>query len=457
MLDETEIRVTEPAEQYNRSWHHLYGTGAVAAMRRTLLQPCIQFCVRIPITPIDIAIATLQLLIIDDDSAVAEFLAATGHEFGFETAIAQRLPECESYFKANTPQLIILDLLMPEIDGVELLRWLAKQQSKAGILLASGMDVRVLNTALTLGKELRLNMLGSLQKPMHIKQLEPILNQVAQQYALLIDNTSHYQKKTAQRFTPITVEDLRTAIERRELINHYQPQITFDYKISGVEALVRWQRPGTGLVPPMEFIPLAERSGLIGPLTWAMLESGLENLAAWNARGLNLLLSVNLAPVLLDDLELPDKIADCIRKHSVNSSSLVLEITESGAMQNAAKSMDILSRLRLKGFALSMDDFGTGYSSLVQLHRLPFSELKIDRAFVQEIERSNEAQTIVRISIDLARNLGLTTCAEGVETEQALKLLNEYQCTHAQGYYISKPQPAAELLPWMEKWGREHG
>lgn len=394
-----------------------------------------------------------QLLIIDDDPAVAGFLTEVGRQCGFETIAAQRRSECEACFEAGHPQIIILDLLMPEIDGVELLRWLAEQQTKAGILLVSGMDVRVLNTALTLGKELRLKMLGTLQKPMRIKELESVLQKVAQQYASLIDKTEPGRKKPTQQFAPSTSEDdLRAAIEQRELINHYQPQITFDNKINGVEALVRWQRPGTGLVPPMEFIPLAERSGLIGPLTWVVLETGLKDLAAWNTQGLNLLFSINIAPVLLDDLELPDKIAECVSKYSIKPSSLVLEITESGAMQNAAKSMDILSRLRLKGFALSMDDFGTGYSSLVQLHRLPFSELKIDRSFVHEIERSKEAQTIVRISIDLARNLGLTTCAEGVETEQALRLLDEYGCTHAQGYYISKPIPAMDIPVWINNW-----
>ena len=398
-----------------------------------------------------------HLLIIDDDRAVAEFLAHVGRQCGFRTTVAQSLAECEACLETGIPQLITLDLLMPDIDGVEFLRWLAQRKIQTGILLASGMNIRVLNTALTLGKELHLNMLGTLQKPMRLNEIEPILQKAAQQFEALVDKTDPFRKKTMQQFAPLTREDLQAAIERHELVNHYQPQITLDNKISGVEALVRWQRPGRGLVPPMEFIPLAERSGLIGPLTWIVLESALENLAAWHAQGVDLLLSINIAPVLLDDLELPDKIADCVKRHAIKASSLVLEITESGAMKNAAQSMDILSRLRLKGFALSMDDFGTGYSSLVQLHRLPFSELKIDRSFVQEIESSKEAQTIVRISIDLARNLGLTTCAEGVETEQALRLLGEYGCSHAQGYYISKPVPAADISPWIEKWRREHG
>ncbi len=397
-----------------------------------------------------------QLLIIDDDPAIAAFLAEVARQCGFETSVAQCFSECETYFETYIPQLIILDLLMPEIDGVELLRWFAKRKIRAGILLISGMNIRVLNTALTLGKELRLNMYGTLQKPMRLDELEPILQNAAQQLRTLSKEPESVRQKTTQQFASPTKDDLHAAIEQHELVNYYQPQITSDNKISGVEALVRWQRPGTGLVPPMEFIPLAERTGLIVPLTWVVLDSALVDLAGWDVQGLYLAVSINIAPVILDDLDLPEKILGHLKKYNIKPSRLKLEITESGIMQNAARVMDILSRLRLKGFDLSMDDFGTGYSSLVQLHRLPFSELKIDRSFVQDIEHSKEAQTIVRSSIDLARNLKLSTCAEGVETEQALRLLNNFGCTHAQGYYISKPLPAAEIPPWTEKWQRGH-
>lgn len=376
-----------------------------------------------------------QLLVIDDDPQVAEFMAEVACLSGYTVTTVQRRADCEVYLAANAPEVIILDLQMPEMDGVEFLRWLAERHSPAGILLVSGTDARVRHSALRLGQELHLKMLGTMQKPVRLAELEGVL-------------------QNARQSMP-NAETLQAALAQRQFVVHYQPQIALDTwpgTIVGMEALVRWQRPGAGLVPPMEFIPLAERCGLIDALTNYVLEQALQAHAAWRVQGLELAVAVNVAPVLLERLNLPDQFHELVSRHAVNPSFLKLEITESGAMQNVAKSMDILTRLRLKGFALSMDDFGTGFSSLVQLYRMPFSELKIDKSFVQEFEHNEEAKTIIRACIDLARNLGLEVCAEGVETEAALQLLRGYGCTHAQGYYIGRPMPAAEVPAWAAQW-----
>ncbi|HTT07660.1 MAG TPA: EAL domain-containing response regulator [Gammaproteobacteria bacterium] len=378
---------------------------------------------------------TPQLLVIDDDSQVADFMTEVACLSGYSVTTVQRRADCEAYLAVNTPQVIILDLQMPEMDGVEFLRWLAERQMTAAILLISGADARVRNAAVRLGQELRLKMLGTMQKPVRLAELEGLLQNV--------------------RHDLPSSENLKAALEQRQFTVHYQPQIALDTQpgtLVGMEALVRWQRPGVGLVPPMEFIPLAERSGLIDALTEYVMEQALQAHAAWQAQGLALTVAVNVAPVLLDRLDLPDRFLGLVSRQGANPATLKLEITESGAMQNVAKTMDILTRLRLKNFALSMDDFGTGFSSLVQLYRMPFSELKIDKSFVQEIERNDEAKTIIRVCIDLARNLGLQVCAEGVESQAALQLLRGYGCTHAQGYYIGKPMPATEVPRWSTGW-----
>lgn len=376
-----------------------------------------------------------QLLVIDDDPQVAEFMTEVARLCDFTVTSVQRRVDCEVYLAANAPEVIILDLQMPEMDGVEFLRWLAERRSSAHILLVSGTDTRVRQAALRLGKELQLKMLGTMQKPVRLVELEKILQSTRQNVP--------------------SAETLQAALAQRQFVVYYQPQIVLNGQLGtavGMEALIRWQRPGVGLVPPMEFIPLTERCGLIDSLTDYVLEQSLQDHAAWHVQGLELTVAVNVAPVLLERLDLPDRFHTLVSRHAANPFSLKLEITESGAMQNVAKSIDILTRLRLKGFALSMDDFGTGFSSLVQLYRMPFSELKIDKSFVQEFEHNEEAKTIICACIDLARNLGLEVCAEGVETEAVLQLLRGYGCTRAQGFYIGRPMPAAEVSAWTTQW-----
>ena len=213
---------------------------------------------------------------------------------------------------------------------------------------------------------------------------------------------------------------------------------------------MRWQHPELELVMPDEFIPLAERTGLIGALTDVVLREALEQVKLWQDGGHRLSVAVNLAPQLLSDLEFPDRISDLLGEYRVDASAMMFEITESGAMADVALTMDILTRLRVKGVGLSIDDFGTGFSSLVELYRMPFSELKIDKSFVMDIGKGEEAAVIVCSLVTLAHNLGLTVCAEGVETQEALDLLQSLGCEKAQGYLIGKPVPATELIEFLQ-------
>jgi len=246
------------------------------------------------------------------------------------------------------------------------------------------------------------------------------------------------------------VGELRRAIEREELVLHYQPKASLgNGAITHVEALVRWQRPEHGMVPPDEFIPLAEHTGLIKQLSAYVLDVALRQLRAWLDLGLDLGVAVNLSARNLLEPDLPDQIAELLLRRGVEASRLVLEITESTIMADPARALSVLSRLSEMGIRLSIDDFGVGYSSLSYLKRLPVDELKIDRSFVAHMDSDEDDAFIVRSTIDLGRNLGLSVVAEGVETEAVWDELGELGCDYAQGWYLGRPMPAADLVDWL--------
>ena len=240
--------------------------------------------------------------------------------------------------------------------------------------------------------------------------------------------------------------ELRRAIELDELVVYYQPKADLATgRIVGVEALVRWQHPTRGFIPPDQFVPIAERTGLIKPLSRHVLTTALRQCRDWAASGLDLHVAVNLTIPDLLDLELPDRIAALLDETGVPPERLELEITESTILADPTGVRTILDRLNALGLSLAIDDFGTGYSSLAYLKRLPVSAIKIDRSFVMDMLESDSDAAIVRSTVDLARNLGLRVVAEGVETEAAWELLRDQGCTLAQGYLIGKPMPAQEL------------
>jgi EAL domain-containing protein (putative c-di-GMP-specific phosphodiesterase class I) len=213
---------------------------------------------------------------------------------------------------------------------------------------------------------------------------------------------------------------------------------------------VRWQHPERGLIPPNDFIPIAERTGLIKPLSRHVVASALQQCAEWNAAGLDLNVSVNLTIPDLLDLELPDRIAVLLAETGVRPEQLELEVTESTILADPFRVRQVLNRLNEMGLRLSIDDFGTGYSSLAYLKRLPVQTIKIDRSFVMEMCEDTSDATIVRSTVDLGRNLGLEVVAEGVETEEVWDALRELGCTLAQGYLIGRPMPAAELKTLLD-------
>ena len=250
--------------------------------------------------------------------------------------------------------------------------------------------------------------------------------------------------------------ELHRAIDQNQLFLVYQPKIDLVTGTTiGVEALARWQHPNLGLIPPDQFIPMAERTGFIKSLTTWGLQTALNQSRIWLKQGFEVPVSVNLSARILHDGHFHDRVAELLDRHGVSSEQLELEITESVIMADPAHALDILTRISAMGVALSIDDFGTGYSSLAYLKKLPVNAVKIDKSFVMHMTADQNDAQIVRSTIDLAHNLGLKVIAEGVENREVWDRLLALGCDQAQGYYMSRPLPAAEMAKWFfdSPWG----
>jgi|SRR5580692_1018908 diguanylate cyclase (GGDEF)-like protein len=244
----------------------------------------------------------------------------------------------------------------------------------------------------------------------------------------------------------VLLGQVRAALERGEFVVYYQPKLDMQSRrIIGVEALVRWQHPQHGLLPPMRFVPLIEQTALVGPLTLHVVDQALMQVVAWRRSGIDLELSVNLSARNLVDADLPGRIAALLEHHGVPAERLTVEVTESAAVIDRGRAVAGLETLRASGVGVSIDDFGTGNASIEYLATLPASEIKIDRSFVTDILEDRRSEAIVRSTIELARNLELTVVAEGIESEAVMDHLAALGCEVGQGYFISRPLPAGEL------------
>ena len=247
-----------------------------------------------------------------------------------------------------------------------------------------------------------------------------------------------------------TVEELRTALSTDQLVVHYQPKIDLDTgEVHSVEALVRWNHPTRGLLYPDAFLNLVEESGLMPTLTRVVLALALDQAAAWHAQGQPLTVAVNLSASSLVDSDLPKQVASMLAARELPPRALQLEITEEFLMADRDRARDILTLLRNSGVQISVDDYGTGYSSLSYLRDLPIDELKLDRSFIFPMADNERTAALVASTIDLAHSLGLRMVAEGVETHLTYTQLKRLGCDQAQGYYMSRPVPAAELDHWL--------
>jgi len=249
------------------------------------------------------------------------------------------------------------------------------------------------------------------------------------------------------------LSELRRALERNEFRMYVQPKLSLSTgEFIGFESLVRWQHPEKGMIYPDHFIPFSEKTGFIRALTRWMLEQSAILCQELNAQGIHAKISVNLSTRDLLDQNLPTLFSDLINRYHISAKSFCLEITESSIMDDPVRALTTLERLHATGVELSIDDFGTGYSSLAYLKRLPVDELKIDKSFVINMESDADDAKIVRSTIDLGHNMGLRVVAEGIETEVAWHLLAKMGCDQGQGYFMSRPIAATQLVEWIANW-----
>lgn len=378
------------------------------------------------------------LLVVGGEREWLAQVTASAVRTGFMAMTADCANGFHQALSQTRPSLVLLDLQMPDTDGIECLRHLAALGSRASIVLISDMDSRVLSAAREFGSALGLNMLDMMHKPVASARLDELL---VRQWAVQM---------------PLTAEDLSRAIEEYELVLHYQPILhrrAQGWVVDAVEALVRWQHPQRGLVMPGQFLELAEQGGLIAPLTDYVINESLRQIGHWHASGTHLNVAVNLMPATISDLHFPDRLELVLREYGVPPSQLTLEITEQAGLGDPRTVMDSLARLRLRGVGLSLDDFGVGTSSLTQLYKMPYTGIKIDCALVAEVEHSAQAHIVVEAIVNLARKLSLEVCAEGVENTQTFELMDRAGCTQLQGDSVSKPLPAAELEHFLLAWG----
>jgi EAL domain-containing protein (putative c-di-GMP-specific phosphodiesterase class I)/FixJ family two-component response regulator len=391
--------------------------------------------------------ANRRILILDDDAAVGQTIQWIAESLGFEAEFVIRPEEFFQRLDQMNPDIITIDLVMPELDGVEIMRLLTERKSRAKIVISSGMGSRVLEAAQRSATEHGLSIAGVISKPISKEALRLLVG----------EGTECNQPPSVETQSPhrdvfdVTAPDLQNALDRHEFVMAYQPKIECrSGATAGFEALVRWNHPDRGIVMPDDFIPVAEKAGLIDALTTQIFEQSLE----WFSQSFpysNPELSLNISAKSLVDLQLADHLSDLCHRFQIDTERIVLELTETSAMVDPILSLDLLTRLRMKGFQLSIDDFGTGFSSMVQLVRLPFSEIKVDKSFVMQAQNSSESRAVIKSIVELGHSLGLLVTAEGVEDLNTLDYLNSLGCDLAQGYFIARPMWGEAARNWVEQ------
>jgi EAL domain-containing protein (putative c-di-GMP-specific phosphodiesterase class I) len=343
------------------------------------------------------------------------------------------------------PDVVIVDLDMPGMDGIEFIGHVAQKKLARAAVVASALDPALLNTVQSMARAYGLRVLGCVEKPMTAPKLADVL--------ALFDISPDADEDDSP--VEVTPEAVAEGLARDEFLPFFQPQVTFSNgQVIGVEALARWRRSDGQIVRPAHFVPLIEREKQIDRLTDRILEKACAWKSRWARSGLSLKISVNVSMLNLTDVSAADRFQHIVRSHGVDPREVVLELTESSVMGEAAHALNVLARLRLKGFGLSVDDFGTGYSSLSQLSQIPFTELKIDQSFVTGAANQPRKRAVVEASLELARKLNLSVVAEGVESIEEWQMLAELGCTYAQGYLISRPVPGDQLAEVIARWRR---
>ena len=388
------------------------------------------------------------LLILDQDTDHASELQAIANEHGFEASITNDLGEFHRK-RDNSTRIIVLDLVIDSSDGIEIIRELAGDDCEASLIVIGDIDRRILNAAERLARARGLKVAGVLPKP---------VNRFG--FLRLLDRAVEGQRGYKDELVDIQIdeEELRKCMDNGGIEVQYQPKIDVrTLEFVSVETLVRIKHPTHGVLEPASFLAQIEKSGLIKPMTQEVARQAIEQSSNWAKQGFDLQVAINVSPLLLTDLDLPETFVNLTDEYGLERDEVVLEITESWASQDDIAALDILTRLRMKGFHLSIDDFGTGYSTMSQLNELPYSEMKLDQSFIRNCVRDAEARAIVESSIELGHKLGMKVVAEGIEKQEDWDLISDLRCDEGQGYFIARPMKAASIPDWLSHWNASLG
>lgn len=346
--------------------------------------------------------------------------------------------------------LVLTDLRLkaPGPDGVEFIRRLAERGLVGQLILATNGDETVGRSVTAMARGLGLDVVGHVKKPISPESLRPlVLRQLARRVTAPL---------LKPRAVHVSAEELRQAILAKQFVPYFQPRVrASDGGVTAVEALIRWRHPERGLIPPGAFIPLADSAGLIDDITDVVLEKSIAWARTWRDLGIDIAVSVNLTESSLRNGAMPGRIAALAEEHGIAHERIVLEVTEADAIAESSDTLEALVRLRLMGFSLSIDDFGTGMGTIEQLGETPFSEVKIDQSLVTGVADQPQFLGALEYSLRLAKQLGLKTVAEGVESRVDWELLAELGCDEMQGFHVARPMPAEEIEGWALGWHRQ--
>jgi len=390
-----------------------------------------------------------RVLVVEDSVVQRGYLVGLLRQLGFgeimEAGDGNEALQVLENLQGDPMFLVLTDLEMPGMDGIELTCQLRDRRLTENLIVVSARDPRLLEIIESMGcEDASIGLLGTLLKPVQLEPLTQLLTRAGRRCG---------EAPAGPQAAPATLDELAQALQRGDFLPHFQPKVAMHTgQLKGVEALARWQHPQRGVLAPAHFIDALEGSPLMAEFTLAIVRQVLRRMLDWTAAGLPpLTVSVNLSADNLSDRAFLDRLTGLVLESGVAPAALVWEVTETSVMRQLSQSLTNMGRLRLMGFGLAMDDFGIGYSSMQQFARCPFTELKIDRAFVNGASQWPNRHVVLKSALELGQRLGVATVAEGVETVEDWKLLRDLGCDMAQGYLLARPMPAEDLVGWIRQ------